>query len=58
LSGKYQKLDFWSRGAYGHPDHIAIPQLRMAGIVCTADPIYESRQPFAAHRVSKLYDMT
>jgi LmbE family N-acetylglucosaminyl deacetylase len=50
-------ITFGPEGAYGHPDHIAISQLTTAAIVCAADASYASRQPLAAHRVSKLYYM-
>jgi LmbE family N-acetylglucosaminyl deacetylase len=50
-------ITFGPEGAYGHPDHVAISQLTTAAIVCAADSSYESHQPFAAHRVLKLYYM-
>lgn len=50
-------ITFGPEGGYGHPDHIAISQLTTAAIVCAADASYASPQPFASHRVSKLYSM-
>jgi LmbE family N-acetylglucosaminyl deacetylase len=48
-------LTFDPRGAYGHPDHIAISQFTTAAIVAAADPTYMADGNPTPHRVSKLY---
>lgn len=51
-------LTFGPDGAYGHPDHIAICQFTMAGVVRAAQPWGESPEPAGAgapHMVSKVY---
>ena len=47
-------ITFGPEGGYGHPDHIAISQFSLSGIVKAADPFFktESLPPFC---VSKLY---
>lgn len=45
-------VTFDPKGAYGHPDHIAISQLACGAVVAAADAAYGGGEP---HRVSKLY---
>ena len=47
-------VTFDPRGAYGHPDHIAVSQFALAGTVMAADPA-ESRLDGAPHGVRKFY---
>lgn len=46
-------ITFGPDGAYGHPDHIAISQLTLGGVLAAADASYPA--PGGAHLVSKLY---
>lgn len=51
-------ITFGPEGAYGHPDHIAISQFAMAGVVAATDSNYKiSGNELPPHRVSKLYYM-
>ena len=50
-------ITFGPDGAYGHPDHIAISQFTMAGIVLAASARYEDPEGFLPHDVFKFYYM-
>jgi LmbE family N-acetylglucosaminyl deacetylase len=50
-------ITFGPDGAYGHPDHIAISQFTMAGIVQAASARYDDLEGLPAHDVLKLYYM-
>jgi LmbE family N-acetylglucosaminyl deacetylase len=50
-------LTFDPKGAYGHPDHIAICQFTTAATIAAADPTYDLDSELSPHRVLKLYYM-
>lgn len=53
-------VTFGPEGGYGHPDHIAISQLAMSGIVAAADESFTDARmntDAAPHAVDKLYYM-
>ena len=50
-------ITFGPDGAYGHPDHIAISQFTLAGIVQAASAQFVDSKGLPAHNVLKLYYM-
>ena len=50
-------ITFGPDGAYGHPDHIAISQFTLAGIVQAASAWFVDSEELPAHAVLKLYYM-
>lgn len=50
-------VTFDPSGAYGHPDHIAISQYSLGGVMAAADIGYIDSAGFPPHRVEKVYYM-
>ncbi|MEP6774074.1 MAG: PIG-L family deacetylase, partial [Chloroflexota bacterium] len=50
-------ITFPPDGAYGHPDHIAISQFTLAGIVQAASARFDDPEGLPPHNVLKLYYM-
>ena len=50
-------ITFGPDGAYGHPDHIAISQFTMAGLVQAASARYDDPEALPPHEVLKFYYM-